>query len=227
VFTHDNRLTAAVKALSLPATILEVTRQPRSDVAVRKCLDASKQALDDAGAVDADQNVPEAVAARVIPTLCRTAVESAHPDMRGLSGRNLRYMATLASGGPMELGNAALPNCPGARGNLARQLPGNQDTSAFYAKRAAKEGWTRPVLRAMIATRLHERTQPALTTFDQSVPDDDQEAVPAITINMATDALSVTPRAVGQNLDRLVAVGILREIPGSGRPAACSCPGCA
>ncbi len=80
VFTHDNRLTAAVKDLSLPATILEVTRQPRSDVTVRKCLDASKQALDDAGAVNADQKVPGAVAARVIPTLCRTAVESAFAE---------------------------------------------------------------------------------------------------------------------------------------------------
>jgi hypothetical protein len=41
--------------------------------------------------------------------------------------------------------------------------------------------------------------------------------VPAITINMATAVLGVTSRAAGQNLDRLVAVGILREIPGTGR----------
>lgn len=108
VFAHDNRLTAAVKALSLPATILEVTRQPRSEVTVRKCLDASKQALEDAGAVNADQNVPEVVAARVIPTLCRTAVESAFADAywrqqlragrtrteieESLTGKNLRLV---------------------------------------------------------------------------------------------------------------------------------------
>jgi recombinational DNA repair ATPase RecF len=77
VFTHDNRLAAAVKDLSIPATILEVTRQPQSHVTVRECLDASKQALMDAGAVNADQNVPAAVAARVVPGLCRTAVEAA------------------------------------------------------------------------------------------------------------------------------------------------------
>jgi Fic family protein len=41
--------------------------------------------------------------------------------------------------------------------------------------------------------------------------------VPAITINMATAVLGVTPRAAGQNLDRLVAVGILQEVLGSGR----------
>jgi hypothetical protein len=77
VFTHDNRLAAAVKDLSIPATILEVTRQPQSRVTVRECLDASKQALNDAGAVNADQKVPAAVAARVVPGLCRTAVEAA------------------------------------------------------------------------------------------------------------------------------------------------------
>jgi len=53
----------------------------------------------------------------------------------------------------------------------------DRETSEFYAKRAAQEGWTRGVLQAMIASRLHERTQPALTTFDQAVPDADREAV--------------------------------------------------
>ena len=34
-----------------------------------------------------------------------------------------------------------------------------------------------PVLQTMIASRLHERTQPALTTFDHAVPEADREAV--------------------------------------------------
>jgi predicted nuclease of restriction endonuclease-like (RecB) superfamily len=53
----------------------------------------------------------------------------------------------------------------------------DQETSEFYAQRAVAEGWTRPVLQSMIASRLHERTQPALTTFDYSVPEDDRDAV--------------------------------------------------
>ena len=77
VFTHDNRLAAAVRDLCIPATILEVTRQPKSNVAVRQCLDPSRQALNDAGAVNADQNVPHPVAARVVPGPCRTAAEAA------------------------------------------------------------------------------------------------------------------------------------------------------
>ena len=77
VFTHDNRLAAAVKDLAIPATILEVTRQPRSRVTVRECMDASRQALEDAVAVSKDPKVSDAVAARVVPGLCRTAVEAA------------------------------------------------------------------------------------------------------------------------------------------------------
>jgi predicted nuclease of restriction endonuclease-like (RecB) superfamily len=50
-------------------------------------------------------------------------------------------------------------------------------TAEFYAQRAIAEGWTRPALQSMIASRLHERTQPALTTFDYSVPATDRDAV--------------------------------------------------
>jgi recombinational DNA repair ATPase RecF len=77
VFTHDNRLAAAVKDLNINATILEVTRRPRSVVQVRKCLGPVEQALRDAGALNADRELPPEVAGRVIPGLCRSAVEAA------------------------------------------------------------------------------------------------------------------------------------------------------
>jgi recombinational DNA repair ATPase RecF len=77
VFTHDNRLAAAIRDLSIPATVLEVTRQPRSRVTVRECLGASKQALKDAHSLKKDPNVPLKVAERVIPGLCRAAAEAA------------------------------------------------------------------------------------------------------------------------------------------------------
>ena len=76
VFTHDNRLASAIKDLGIPATILEVTRQPKSQVNVRECLDASSQAIKDARALSRDQDIPLEVAERVIPGLCRTAVEA-------------------------------------------------------------------------------------------------------------------------------------------------------
>jgi hypothetical protein len=122
VFTHDNRLAAAIKDLGIPATILEVTRQPKSEVTVRVCLDASSQALKDAGALSKDQDIPVEVASRVIPGLCRTAVEAAFTSAywraalrRGRSrteieeslerqgkGVNLRSIAQLALFGEMK-----------------------------------------------------------------------------------------------------------------------------
>jgi recombinational DNA repair ATPase RecF len=80
VFTHDNRLAQAARQLSIPATILEVTRRPGSVVQVRLCLDPVDQALQDAGALAADDSVPAEIAARVIPGLCRTAVEAAFTE---------------------------------------------------------------------------------------------------------------------------------------------------
>ena len=80
VFTHDNRLAQAVRHLSVPATILEVTRRPGSAVQIRTSLDPVEQALRDAAALTADPSVPSEVAARVVPVLCRTAVEAAFTE---------------------------------------------------------------------------------------------------------------------------------------------------
>ena len=80
VFTHDNRLAQAIRQLSIPASILEVTRRPGSAVQIRTCLDPAEQALQDARALAADDSLPPEVAARVVPGLCRTAVEAAFTE---------------------------------------------------------------------------------------------------------------------------------------------------
>jgi hypothetical protein len=127
VFTHDNRLAQAVRQLSIPATIMEVTRRPGSAVEVRECLDPVKQALRDAGALAADDSVPAEVAARVVPGLCRTAVEAAfteaiwrrqlragrghaeiEADLETGSAR-LNRLASLALTGDAENGGDVLP----------------------------------------------------------------------------------------------------------------------
>jgi hypothetical protein len=80
VFTHDNRLAAAVRDLNITATVMEVTRRPRSVVQIRRRLDRVEQVLRDASALRSDPAVPAGVAMRVIPGLCRTAVEAALAD---------------------------------------------------------------------------------------------------------------------------------------------------
>jgi len=88
----------------------------------------------------------------------------------------------------------------------------DRETSEFYARRAAQEGWTRGVLQAMIASQLHERTQPALTTFDTALPEADRDAVreivkdPVILDFLAADPLRERDlsKALTDNLPRFL-----------------------
>jgi predicted nuclease of restriction endonuclease-like (RecB) superfamily len=107
-------------------------------------------------------------------------LRTAHPDMRGLSGRNLRYMASLASRWPDGIGQQAAAQLPWGQVMVILDSCPDSETSEFYARRAVQEGWTRGALHSMIASRLHERVQPALTNFDRSLPEADWDAVQEI-----------------------------------------------
>jgi hypothetical protein len=77
VFTHDDRLPEAVRRLDIPAEIVEVTRRDGSVVEVRRALDPVGRYLEDALAVAGTAELPTSVAARVVPGLCRLALEAA------------------------------------------------------------------------------------------------------------------------------------------------------
>ena len=80
VFTHDDRLPEAVRRLGIAGRILEVSRRPESFVEVRPALTPVERLLKDAQDMCADDAVPAKVAARVIPGLCRMALEAAFTD---------------------------------------------------------------------------------------------------------------------------------------------------
>ena len=77
VFTHDDRLPAAVRRLQIPATILLVTRRPKSRVELKTSLDPVRAAIEDARAVELSGGLPEEARQRVVPGLCRQAIEAA------------------------------------------------------------------------------------------------------------------------------------------------------
>jgi hypothetical protein len=77
VFTHDDRLPEAVRRFDIPAEIVEVTRRENSVVDVRRALDPVGRYLEDALAVAGTAELPTSAAARVVPGLCRLAVEAA------------------------------------------------------------------------------------------------------------------------------------------------------
>lgn len=77
VFTHDARLAEALRRLQLPATIREVARREGSVVDVTKASDTVGRLLDDARALVHTAELPSVVGPRVVPGLCRQALEAA------------------------------------------------------------------------------------------------------------------------------------------------------
>jgi recombinational DNA repair ATPase RecF len=100
VFTHDERLPAAIRQLGLDARILQVTRRADSVVQIHAAGDPAEQHLRDAGALAIGDDVPAEVAGRVVPGLCRAAIESVCIEIT----RNRR----LAQGASQEAVEAAL-----------------------------------------------------------------------------------------------------------------------
>ncbi|MET0758515.1 MAG: hypothetical protein ABWY39_11450 [Mycobacterium sp.] len=81
VFTHDDRLPAAIRRSRALARIIEVTRGANSAVTVTESSRPAKRILDDAFAIAADEAVPDAVKNAAIPVLCREALEAASWDL--------------------------------------------------------------------------------------------------------------------------------------------------
>jgi hypothetical protein len=77
VFTHDDRLAETVRRLAIPVTIIEVMRRENSAVEMRRALDPVSKYLADAFTVAKTAGLPAQAARRVIPGLCRLAVEAA------------------------------------------------------------------------------------------------------------------------------------------------------
>jgi recombinational DNA repair ATPase RecF len=77
VFTHDDRLAETVRRLAIPATVIEVMRRENSEVEVRKAVDPVQRYIDEAIGISKTVGLPDQAARRVIPGLCRLAVEAA------------------------------------------------------------------------------------------------------------------------------------------------------
>lgn len=94
VFTHDNRLEQAITHLGIEATVHRISREEQSRVTVERMRDPLQQALSEAREISYDADLPEFVADRTIPMMCRAAlevacVETARRTLRDEQGRRL------------------------------------------------------------------------------------------------------------------------------------------
>lgn len=94
VFTHDDRLPEAVQRLQIPATVLAVNRQENSVVTVHESSDPVTRYLEQALVIARDEDIPLDVRRRVVPGLCRSALERRckeifyRRELRGGAARN-------------------------------------------------------------------------------------------------------------------------------------------
>ncbi|MGV9679756.1 AAA family ATPase [Nocardia sp. NPDC003482] len=77
VFTHDERLAEAVRRLRLEAIVLDVQRRERSTVEIRVAEDPVRRYLSDANALLRTRQLPRPIAAELVITCCRSAIEAA------------------------------------------------------------------------------------------------------------------------------------------------------
>ncbi|MFZ0833373.1 MAG: AAA family ATPase [Mycobacterium sp.] len=94
VFTHDDRLPAAIRRSRAPASIIEVTRGANSTVTVVDSSRPAARLLDDAFAIAVDEAVPDDVRNAAIPVLCREAVEAVSWEVfasKALAGGRSRH----------------------------------------------------------------------------------------------------------------------------------------
>jgi energy-coupling factor transporter ATP-binding protein EcfA2 len=77
VFSHDDRLPAAIRARSIPAQLLDVTREEGSVVTVTPNDSPAQRYIDDATAVVLDEDLDDMVKRKAAPGLFRMAVEAA------------------------------------------------------------------------------------------------------------------------------------------------------
>jgi ABC-type Mn2+/Zn2+ transport system ATPase subunit len=76
VFTHDERLPEAIRRLNVKATVLGVTRRPKSVVEVRTSLDPVRAHIEDALALVHTTDLPQDVLRALVPGFCRSAIEA-------------------------------------------------------------------------------------------------------------------------------------------------------
>lgn len=80
VFSHDDRLPAALRRRHTSARILEVVRGPNSAVSISRIEDPTTRYLKDADALCQDDKVPADTLRRTLPGLLRMAIEAAARD---------------------------------------------------------------------------------------------------------------------------------------------------
>ncbi|TCK22775.1 AAA family ATPase [Pseudonocardia endophytica] len=129
VFSHDDRLPEAVRRLVPDARIVEVTRAAGSVIEIGDTQDPARRDVDDARAFVRDPAVPDELVRRVVPRLCRSAVETA--------ARDAWYARAFAGGADRQVVESTWSDARNQPQRIALALHGDRERST--------DGWLRAV----------------------------------------------------------------------------------
>jgi predicted nuclease of restriction endonuclease-like (RecB) superfamily len=105
--------------------------------------------------------------ARVIARLS-SDLRAEFPDMKGLSGTNLKYMRVFAELCPdVAIGQQAADQLPWFHIVVLLTKVSEPSEREWYAAQAIEQGWSRATLEAQIKSQLHLRQGAALTNFSR------------------------------------------------------------
>lgn len=113
--------------------------------------------------------------ARVIDRLSADLRE-AHPEMQGLSPRNIKYMRAFAAAWPDRvIVQRVVAQLPWRQNIALLERLDDEKTRRWYAEQTLRHGWSQTTLCLQIDGRAHHRHGKALTNFKATLPPTDSD----------------------------------------------------
>jgi predicted nuclease of restriction endonuclease-like (RecB) superfamily len=108
--------------------------------------------------------------AKVIDQLSRD-LQSAFPEMKGFSPRNLKYMRKFAQEYPdVEFVQQVVAQLPWGHNIYLLDLVSDKESRLFYIEQVIEQGWSRSIMVTQIKNTLHNRQGKAITNFHGKLP---------------------------------------------------------
>ncbi len=113
--------------------------------------------------------------AKVVDRLAHDLHE-AHPDMKGISPRNLKYMRAFAAAWPdTEIVQRVIAQLPWRQNIALLERQRDPQIRLWYAAQTLRFGWSEPILRMQMDTRAHARQGQAIHNFPATLPPVDSD----------------------------------------------------
>ncbi|NER78086.1 MAG: DUF1016 domain-containing protein [Leptolyngbya sp. SIO1D8] len=134
------------------------------------------------------------------------------PDMKGFSGRNLKYMRAFAEAWPDDqFVLQVVAQIPWGHNQILLNKLDTQEQRLWYARETIENGWSRAILEAQIETGLYQREGTVVTNFERTLPQAQSElAHEALKNQYSFEFLTIARDAKAQDLKRAL-MGHMRD----------------